>query len=134
MNDKTEIPQSGSAVSHHINTRIRENAEALSAALANHMLKAFAPDARKELRRFSAGETAQMLGISTSFLRKLHFDEKIAEVESTSGRHRHYSAQDVLDIGIERHPLVGVLFADRRTGFFHDVSVLPAVAPRRCLG
>ena len=82
----------------HINTRIRENAEDLSAALASHMLKVFAPDARKELRLFSAGEAAEMLGISTSFLRKLHFDDKIADVHLTSGGRRHYSASDLLEI------------------------------------
>lgn len=98
MIEKTGIDPAGHATPNRINTRIRENAEDLSAALANHMLKVFAPDARKELRRFSAGEVAQMLDISTSFLRKLHFDERIAEVVSTSGRHRHYSAQDILDI------------------------------------
>ena len=85
-------------VQFDINTRIRENAEDLAAALDSHMLKVFAPDARKELRRFSAGEAAEMLGISTSFLRKLHFDEKIPDVESTSGRRRLYDAQTLLEI------------------------------------
>ena len=64
----------------HINTRIRQNAETLAAALEGHMHKIFAPDARKELRLFSAGEAAELLGISTSFLRKLHFDDKAPEV------------------------------------------------------
>ena len=43
----------------HINTRIRQNAETLAAALEGHMHKIFAPDARKELRLFSAGEAAE---------------------------------------------------------------------------
>ncbi len=65
----------------HINTRIRENAEDLAAALDSHMLKVFAPDAKKELRRFTASEAAEMLGISPSFLRKLHFDDKLTQLE-----------------------------------------------------
>lgn len=81
-----------------INTRIRENAENLSDALQDHMLKVFAPDARKELRAFSAGETAEMLGISTSFLRKLHFDQKIPDVAASTGRHRLYSGEDIQQI------------------------------------
>jgi chromosome partitioning protein len=81
-----------------INTRIRDNAENLSEALQDHMLKVFAPDARKELRLFNAGETAEMLGISASFLRKLHFDEKIPDVESTSGGRRLYSGEDIQTI------------------------------------
>ena len=82
----------------HINARVRENAEALTSALEDHMLKVFAPDARKELRRFSAGEAAELLGISASFLRKLHFDNRIPEVHTTPGGRRHYSAADVLEI------------------------------------
>ncbi|MEX3317077.1 plasmid partitioning protein RepA [Sulfitobacter sp. PS-8MA] len=82
----------------HINTRIRRNAETLSEALESHMLKVFAPDARKELRRFSAGEAAELLGISTSFLRKLHFDGKVVDVQTSPGGRRHYSAEDLLEI------------------------------------
>lgn len=81
-----------------INTRIRENAEDLSAALHSHMLKVFSPDARKELRLFSAGETASLLGISTSFLRKLHFDDKLPDVQSTKSGRRLYSAADMRNI------------------------------------
>ena len=81
-----------------INTRIRENAEDLAAALASHMLKVFAPDARKVLRQFSAGETADLLGISGSFLRKLNFDAKVPEVDATSGGRRLYSATDLLEM------------------------------------
>lgn len=79
----------------HINRRIRENAENLSDALESHMLKVFAPDARKELRRFNAGEVADLLGISTSFLRKLHFDDRIPDVHTTPGGRRHYTAADI---------------------------------------
>ena len=86
------------AAAIHINQRIRENAENLSAALDEHMLKNFAPDARKELRLFSAGETAEMLGISTSFLRKLHFEDRVPEVHTTPGGRRHYSAADLQKI------------------------------------
>ncbi|WP_044008794.1 plasmid partitioning protein RepA [Leisingera methylohalidivorans] len=86
------------AVALHINQRIRENAENLSAALESHMLASFAPDARKELRLFSAGEAAEMLGISSSFLRKLHFDGKLPEVHTTPGGRRHYSAADLLEM------------------------------------
>ncbi|MFW8635587.1 plasmid partitioning protein RepA [Cribrihabitans pelagius] len=86
------------AGSLHINQRIRENAENLSAALESHMLQSFAPDARKELRLFSAGEAAEMLGISASFLRKLHFDGKLPEVHTTPGGRRHYSAADLLEM------------------------------------
>lgn len=82
----------------HINQRVRENAENLTAALENHMMTVFAPDARKELRLFSAREAAGLLGISPSFLRKLHFDSRIPDVHTTPGGRRHYSAEDLLAI------------------------------------
>lgn len=82
----------------HINQRVRENAENLTAALESHMMTVFAPDARKELRLFSAGEAAGLLGISPSFLRKLHFDSRIPDVHTTPGGRRHYSAEDLLAI------------------------------------
>ncbi|MGY9046422.1 chromosome partitioning protein ParA [Puniceibacterium antarcticum] len=78
-----------------INTRIRENAQSLASALEQHMLKSFAPDARKQLRLFSAGEAAQLLGISPSFLRKLHFEDRVADVHTSPGGRRHYSVADM---------------------------------------
>jgi len=81
-----------------INERIRENAENIAAALENHMMTAFAPDARKELRMFSAGEAADLLGISASFLRKLHFENKIEDVHTSAGGRRYYSATDLAAI------------------------------------
>ena len=82
----------------HINTRIRENARHLAGALEQHLLKSFAPDARKQLRLFSAGEAAEMLGISPSFLRKLHFEDRVPEVQTSAGGRRSYSATDLLGI------------------------------------
>lgn len=78
-----------------INTRIRENAQSLAGALESHLLKSFAPDARKTLRLFSAGEAAALLGISPSFLRKLHFEDRVPDVHTTPGGRRHYSAADL---------------------------------------
>lgn len=82
----------------HINARIRENADTLATALDRHMRKVFAPDAQKELRRFSAGEAAELLQISPGFLRKLHFDGKIGDVHMTPGGRRHYTASDLQSI------------------------------------
>lgn len=78
-----------------INQRVRARADTLGAALDAHMLASFAPDARKELRHFSAGEVADLLGISTSFLRKLHFDGKAPDVETSRGGRRQYTAEDI---------------------------------------
>ena len=82
----------------HINTRVRENAERLAGALESHLLKTFSPDQHKVLRHFSAGEAAELLGISASFLRKLHFEDRLPDVHTTPGGRRHYSAADLLAI------------------------------------
>ncbi|PYE80624.1 plasmid partitioning protein RepA [Pseudoroseicyclus aestuarii] len=88
-----------------IDRRIRDNAETLSAALQHHMLKVYAPDQSKWLRRFSAGEAADLLGISTSFLRKLHFEDRVPEVQTSPGGRRHYELQDIG--AIRRHLATG---------------------------
>lgn len=81
-----------------INQRVRARANTLGLALDAHMRASFQPDARKVLRRFSAGEAAELLGISSSFLRKLHFDGKAPEVETSAGGRRHYSAEDIAEL------------------------------------
>lgn len=81
-----------------IDQRVRENAEHLANALESHMMNSFAPDAHKELRLFNAGEAAELLGISTSFLRKLHFEDRAPEVHTSAGGRRHYSAADLRNI------------------------------------
>ena len=79
---------------------IQENADRLAVALENHMRTSFMPDARKELRAFSAGEAAELLGIDPARLRKLHFDDKIPVVEADARGRRMYTAADL--IGIRR--------------------------------
>ena len=103
----------------HINTRIRENAQQLAGALEQHMLKSFAPDARKQLRLFSAGEAADLLGISPSFLRKLHFEGRVPEVQTSAGGRRSYTATDLATIRRildESAKLPGTYLKGRRPG------------------
>jgi chromosome partitioning protein len=99
-----------------INERVRINAEHLASALENHMLKTFAPDATKELRLFSASETAELLGISTSFLRKLHFEERIPNVQTSSGGRRHYATSEIQTIRehLEKGSKAGSLYLKGR--------------------
>ncbi len=77
---------------------IQLNADRLAVALENHMRSSFMPDARKELRRFSSAEVAELLGMDAARLRKLHFDGKIADVETDSRGRRLYSGADLIDI------------------------------------
>lgn len=75
-----------------------EMADRLNAALDKHQLATFAPDARKFLRLFQAGEVAELLGVSPQFLRNLHAEHRIPEATEVRGGRRYYSAQLMLEI------------------------------------
>ena len=62
------------------------DARALSMQLATLRSRLFPPSAQKELRNFSAGETAKLLGISDSYLRQLALGGDIPGVLLTAGR------------------------------------------------
>jgi len=77
---------------------IQQNADRLAVALENHMRTSFMPDARKELRPFTSAESAEFLGMDPARLRKLHFDDKIPEVEMDSRGRRLYSGTNIVEI------------------------------------
>lgn len=84
--------------SRQIDEIIQQNADRLAVALENHMRSSFMPDARKELRSFSSAEAAELLGMDPARLRKLHFDNKIPDVEADSRGRRLYTGQDIVEI------------------------------------
>ncbi|AGT11504.1 plasmid partitioning protein RepA [Paracoccus aminophilus] len=81
-----------------IDQAIRENADILDAALESHLRKTFLPDSRKTLRTFSSAEAAELLGLSQSHLRKLHFDGKLPAIEADGRARRQYRAEDLLEM------------------------------------
>lgn len=81
-----------------INGVIRQHAEWLAQQLHAQRESLFPPDATKEMRKFTSGEAAQLLGINDSYLRKLHLDGKGPEPEITSGNRRLYSAENLLEL------------------------------------
>lgn len=78
-----------------LNGVIRQQAEQLAAQLHAQRESLFPPDAHKEMRKFTSGEAAALLGVNDSYLRKLHLDGKGPSPELTSGNRRLYSAQDI---------------------------------------
>ena len=69
----------------------------LNAAIREHLLSAFAPDSTKSLREFSAPETAELLGVSGQFMRKVHSEGTVPEPAENRGGRRFYSAQEIWD-------------------------------------
>lgn len=78
-----------------IDLLVGEHAERLSERLQTHRAQLFPPNARKELRKFTSGEVAALLGVKDSYLRKLHLDGKGPEVEIRGNGRRYYSSQDI---------------------------------------
>jgi len=73
-------------------------AELLAANLHAQREIHFPPDARKTMRTLTSGEAAELLGVDHTYLRKLHRDHKIPEVQMTRGNHRRYTLDDVGEI------------------------------------
>ena len=57
-----------------IDRLVGEHAEKLSQRLMAHREQLFPPNATKQLRRFTSGEAANLLGVKDSYLRKLSLD------------------------------------------------------------
>lgn len=77
-------------------TRLIEgDADILSAQLQQLRARAFPPTAQKELRRFMAGEAANLIGISDAYLRTLVLDGVVPEAEKNSAGRRLYSLEQI---------------------------------------
>ncbi len=71
-----------------------EMARRLQVAFTTHLQQAYAADARKYLRLFSATETADLLGVTGQFLRKGHGDGSLPEpAENRNGRRFYTGAE-----------------------------------------
>jgi chromosome partitioning protein len=80
-------------------TRLVEaDAELLSAQLQELRTRAFPPSAKKELRRFTSGEAAKLVGVSDGYLRHLSLTGEMPEPEKTTGGRRLYSLDQVHEI------------------------------------
>lgn len=58
----------------------------------------FPPNAQKSLRRFSLAEVAQFVGVSQSYLKKLHLQGKGVEPDVTATGRRHYTAAQMNEL------------------------------------
>ncbi|MCL4128831.1 UNVERIFIED_CONTAM: hypothetical protein GTU68_005716 [Idotea baltica] len=70
----------------------------LHTALTTHLQQAYAPDQLKQLRLFSATETADLLGVTGQFLRKCHSEGSLAEPEVNKNGRRFYSGTEMLEM------------------------------------
>lgn len=74
---------------------IAADAQALSAKLHSQRQRLFPPKARKQLRRFSSGEAARLIGVDDGYLRRLSLDGKGPLPEIGPNGRRSYTSQDI---------------------------------------
>jgi chromosome partitioning protein len=74
---------------------IRSDAHLLSRQLQKLREKTFPPEARKELRRFSAPEAARLMGVSDSYLRQLSLAKEGPLPEVGPGGRRQYTLEQI---------------------------------------
>lgn len=78
-----------------IDRLVGEHAARLSQQLQAHRAQLFPPDARREMRRFTSGEVAELLGVKDAYLRKLHLDGRGPEPETRAGGRRMYTLDQI---------------------------------------
>lgn len=74
----------------------RQISNRLQLALTAHLEHAYSPENIKNLRLFSATETADLVGVTPAFLRKGHADGSLAEPSINKNGRRFYSGHEIL--------------------------------------
>lgn len=81
-----------------IDRLVGDHARRLSERLQAHRAQLFPPNARKELRKFTSGEVASLLGVKDAYLRKLSLDGKGPTPQTGPGGRRLYSPENILEL------------------------------------
>ena len=78
-----------------IHELIAADARELSEKLQAHRLKLFPPKAKKQLRAFSSGEAAKLIGVNDGYLRQLSLEGKGPAPETSPTGRRSYTFDDI---------------------------------------
>ena len=81
-----------------IDRLVGEHASRLSERLQAHREQLFPPNAQRQLRKFTSGEVAELLGVKDAYLRKLSLDGRGPQPETRAGGRRYYSPEDIMDL------------------------------------
>lgn len=77
---------------------VGDHAQKLSERLKAHRAQLFPPNERKQLRRFTSGEVADLLGVKDAYLRKLSLDGRGPQPETGLGGRRLYTPADIMEL------------------------------------
>jgi len=78
-----------------IDKLVGDHAMRLSERLQAHRQQLFPPDAKRQMRRFSSGEVADLLGVKDAYLRKLSLEGRGPQPETGAGGRRSYRTDDI---------------------------------------
>ena len=78
-----------------IHDTIAADARELSAKLHAHRTKLLPPKARKNLRRFTSGEVAKLVGINDGYLRQLSLEGRGPQPDTSPSGRRSYTFEDI---------------------------------------
>ncbi|MEY9365228.1 chromosome partitioning protein [Bradyrhizobium yuanmingense] len=94
-NDQQAIARAPLAAPSAIHATIAADARELSAKLHAHRTKLFPPKARKNLRRFTSGEVAKLVGINDGYLRQLSLEGRGPQPDTSPSGRRSYTFEDI---------------------------------------
>jgi chromosome partitioning protein len=95
LNDQQATAAIPSAPLPTIHETIAADARELSAKLHAHRMKLFPPKARKNLRRFTSGEVAKLVGINDGYLRQLSLEGRGPQPDTSPSGRRSYTFEDI---------------------------------------
>ena len=95
LNDQQAMAAIPSAPLPTIHETIAADARELSAKLHAHRMKLFPPKARKNLRRFTSGEVAKLVGINDGYLRQLSLEGRGPQPDTSPSGRRSYTFEDI---------------------------------------
>jgi chromosome partitioning protein len=81
-----------------IHTLIARHAHELSGKLQQHRHQLFPPTAQKDIRKFSSGEVAALIGIDDGYLRKLSLEGRGPSPQTSPSGRRLYSVSDIREL------------------------------------
>lgn len=95
LNDQQAMARIPSSAPSAIHDTIAADARELSAKLHAHRTKLFPPKARKNLRRFTSGEVAKLVGINDGYLRQLSLEGRGPQPDTSPSGRRSYTFEDI---------------------------------------
>ena len=95
LNDQQAMAAIPLAAFPAIHDTIAADARELSAKLHAHRMKLFPPKARKNLRRFTSGEVAKLVGINDGYLRQLSLEGRGPQPDTSPSGRRSYTFEDI---------------------------------------